>query len=313
LTLQVLESLFISFFTLAIGSVVLIVTFLLAGLVVQAGMMGVSGFSDLFLDRKFHFPLEGVLVVSLLFLVLLFVESFRTRRDYLGYYKLQNQAGPMTGLWGAMVALLANPDASGKIIADLLFIGPRLVTWSVMHLVRIVQLLRTDTQFVSEVLSILSRRLHRTSFGELTKLLTGRDPMKALIQLQEIDCVLFLIKEPAGVILTPETREELDQLPGQRIYFDKSYFESRPPREEPIAAPPVEDAEYYELLGVKPLASFVEIKSAYRKRIKQCHPDKFAARGPEFRQLAEERAKALNEAYAILSTKHAAGVNGDSQ
>jgi hypothetical protein len=312
LTLQILESLFISFFTLVGGSIVLVVTFLLASLVVEAGVMGASGFSELFLDQKFHFPLWGAFIVSSLFLILLFVESFRMRRDYLECYRLQNRVGPVAGLWGAMIALLANPDASGKIITDLLFVGPRLVTWSAMHLFRIVRLLRTNAQLLSEVLSILSRRLHRTSFGELTKLLAGRDPMQALIQLQEIDCVLFLIKEPAGVILAPETREELDQLPGQRIYFDKSYFESKPPKEEPIAAPPVEDAEYYELLGVKPTASFVEIKSAYRNRIKQCHPDKFAARGAEFRQLAEERAKALNEAYAILSAKHCAGVNGDS-
>ncbi|HEX4349034.1 MAG TPA: J domain-containing protein [Verrucomicrobiae bacterium] len=288
------------------------VTFLLASLVVEAGMMGASGFTELFLDGKFHFPLQGIFIVSLLFLILLFVESFRTRGDYLGGYRLQNRVGPVTGLWGAMVALLANPDASGKIIADLLFVGPRLLTWSVMHMARIVRLLRTDSQMVCEVLSVLHRRLHRISFGELTRLLAGQDPMKPLIQLQEIDCVLFLAKEPAGVILTPETREELDQILGRGIYFDKSHFESRPPQEEPVPPPPVENAECYTLLGIQPTASFTEIKSAYRQRIKQCHPDKFASRGPEFRQLAEERAKALNEAYAILSSKHNSDVNGSS-
>ena len=132
------------------------------------------------------------------------------------------------------------------------------------------------------------------------------------MQLQEIDCVLFLVREPAGVTLAPETREELDKLLGLRGQSRRSYYEYRPPKEEPVAPPPPpvdEDAEYYELLGVKPTASFAEIKSAYRKRIKQCHPDKFAGRGAEFRQLAEERAKTLNEAYRILSAKHGAGIN----
>ena len=67
-------------------------------------------------------------------------------------------------------------------------------------------LLRTDLGTISETLAILVRRQHRISLIELAKLLPGRDPMKALFQLQTMDCVMFLAKEPAGVILTPPTR-----------------------------------------------------------------------------------------------------------
>jgi DnaJ-domain-containing protein 1 len=196
-------------------------------------------------------------------------------------------------------------------MGDLLYLGPRLVSWSVLHLFRIIYLLCINVPAVSEVLDVLSRQRHRTSFCELSKLLLGRDPMRALMHLQEIDCVLFLVREPAGVILAPETREELDNLLGFRAQSRKSFYEYRPPRGEPAAPPPPpvdEDAEYYELLGVKPTASSAEIKSAYRKRIKQCHPDKFEGRGDDFRRLAEERAKALNEAYRILSEKHGTSI-----
>ena len=122
--------------------------------------------------------------------------------------------------------------------------------------------------------------------------------MKALFQLQTMDCVMFLAKEPAGVILTPPyTREELGALLGGRSHFDFV------PPKQPAAAAPVGDAQYYEALGIQPQAALADIKAAYRSRIKQCHPDKFVGRGADFRKLAEERAKALNEAYEVLTAK----------
>jgi hypothetical protein len=54
------------------------------------------------------------------------------------------------------------------------------------------------------------------------------------------------------------------------------------------------------VLGVEETASLDEVKRAYRGRIKQCHPDKFAQLGAEVRQVAEEHAKALNIAYASV-------------
>lgn len=55
----------------------------------------------------------------------------------------------------------------------------------------------------------------------------------------------------------------------------------------------------YEVLGVKPGASQDEIKSAYRKLIKQYHPDKYIDN--PLKDLAEEKIRSINEAYDALT------------
>jgi len=53
---------------------------------------------------------------------------------------------------------------------------------------------------------------------------------------------------------------------------------------------------YYNLLGIDPTADRQTVKQAYLEKIKEWHPDK----NPDRAQEAEEKAKALNQAYHIL-------------
>ena len=55
--------------------------------------------------------------------------------------------------------------------------------------------------------------------------------------------------------------------------------------------------DYYEVLGVSRNATEQEIKSAYRKKALEHHPD----RNPEDREQAEEKFKEASQAYSILS------------
>ena len=61
----------------------------------------------------------------------------------------------------------------------------------------------------------------------------------------------------------------------------------------------------FDVLGLEPTASAEEVRAAYRRLVKQCHPDKFV--DARARQRAEEKMIALNlayeEAYQLASSR----------
>jgi DnaJ like chaperone protein len=63
------------------------------------------------------------------------------------------------------------------------------------------------------------------------------------------------------------------------------------------------DEDYYRILGLEPGADFDRIKAAYRQLSRQYHPDKVSHLGEEFRQVAEEKMKEINQAYHQLKKK----------
>ena len=58
-----------------------------------------------------------------------------------------------------------------------------------------------------------------------------------------------------------------------------------------------ESGRAWEILGIPPDSAIEEIKAAYRQLSLKHHPDKVANLGPEFVKVAEERFKAIQEAY----------------
>jgi DnaJ domain len=58
----------------------------------------------------------------------------------------------------------------------------------------------------------------------------------------------------------------------------------------------------HEVLGLRPEASQEEIRVAYKRLVKQYHPDRLASLGEEFRVMAEQKMKLINAAYETLMT-----------
>ena len=58
--------------------------------------------------------------------------------------------------------------------------------------------------------------------------------------------------------------------------------------------------DLYDIIGVSKNASNDEIKRAYRKMANKYHPDKVSHLGKEMQAAAEEKFKAVNNAYQQL-------------
>jgi DnaJ like chaperone protein len=58
-----------------------------------------------------------------------------------------------------------------------------------------------------------------------------------------------------------------------------------------------EASRAFDILGVSPDATPEEITRAYRRLVMENHPDRVASLGPEFVTIAEEKFKAIQEAY----------------
>lgn len=65
----------------------------------------------------------------------------------------------------------------------------------------------------------------------------------------------------------------------------------------------------YRLLDVEPNASDEELKRAHRDLMKVWHPDRFG-HDPSLRRKAEEKLKAINEAYERIAEARAGGWRG---
>lgn len=67
---------------------------------------------------------------------------------------------------------------------------------------------------------------------------------------------------------------------------------------------------FYDLLGVRPGAPFREVRQAYLRLVRTWHPDRYAG-DPQRQRLAQERLKAINEAYRELEAVLAADKGGE--
>lgn len=61
-----------------------------------------------------------------------------------------------------------------------------------------------------------------------------------------------------------------------------------------------DDIKFAKVLGLEEPFEIEDIKKTYRKIIAQYHPDRVIAMGPEIQEVAEKKAKEINQAYEHL-------------
>ncbi|MEE9314724.1 MAG: DnaJ family molecular chaperone [Rhizobiaceae bacterium] len=137
------------------------------------------------------------------------------------------------------------------------------------------------------------------SYGaQVRSLFPGNDPGDAEI-LQDVLDALFHIAKADGVIHENELLflEEIAALFGfEALAFERIKLRHMEPQ----------DANPYAVLEADPTWDYVKLKSHYRKRVAESHPDKLMARGvpEEFIMIATDRLAALNGAWEAIEIMH---------
>jgi DnaJ-domain-containing protein 1 len=191
------------------------------------------------------------------------------------------------------------------IVKDLSSIGPRLILEGLRH-VRCFGLLgELNVAICARALAFLAAQHASIAWEDLTRHCPQLSSARLREQLMLLDGVLFLGEDGSRISLMDPFRLRLRWMLGWKQKGEKG--PAAPPRPEPPPrAAPVNEPEKlsaFELLGLAPSASLQQIKTAYRKRLKQCHPDLFASMDPQAQALAERWTKALNAAYATLNPR----------
>jgi len=132
--MKTIGSLLVSALAFVAGLVVLFLTFWFTYAIIWFGMLGISAASELMFNQRLALTHIWRLILSSIFIVLLFIGNARTDREYLADYPRRNYRGigigTQAGVAGALVCLLTYPGASTRMISDLLFTGPRLVVYA---------------------------------------------------------------------------------------------------------------------------------------------------------------------------------------
>lgn len=106
--------------------------------------------------------------------------------------------------------------------------------------------------------------------------------------------ILFQVAAVDGVLHLGEERLLNEAI--NLLNIPAHHFENYKSQMSPSANPA------YAVLGIAPEATQVEVKKAYRDKVKEFHPDKIVSKGlpEEFLQFAEEKFKEVNEAYETI-------------
>ena len=185
------------------------------------------------------------------------------------------------------------------ILKDICSVGPRLILEGLRQVRCCGQLGELNVAACARALAYLAAQNAAVTWQDLMRHCPQLPWPRLREQLFLLDGVLFLGEDAERVTLMDPFRLRL------RWMLEQEPARPRPePTQQPVPVNEPETLGAYEILGLSPSASVVEIKAAYRKRVKECHPDLFAGMDQQAKALAERWTQALNAAYATLNPRH---------
>jgi DnaJ like chaperone protein len=144
-----------------------------------------------------------------------------------------------------------------------------------------------DQQLIQRLIEETYRNRKRIDVGGLCGYYTAVSPFEGRVLLLRL---LFQIARADSAGVT-RAEEELIRLISTNLGLGEQVF--RQVRAEILR----ESGRAWEILGIPAGSRIEEIKAAYRQLSLKHHPDKVANLGPEFVRVAEERFKAIQQAY----------------
>lgn len=196
-----------------LGVVVLFFTFWLAYALAWIAAGAVSAVTEMLFNMRFRIPHLLRLLLAGAFVVALCAEWLRRSVHELGSWAGERVSKwiPQSGGFGALVQLLGHPTASSKMITEILYTGPCLLTGAWALVQRSKALRHQDPTALAWLLSVLITRPNAFAYDELRALWPDADWEDLLAQARSVDGVVALEK---GLGLTAELREELRRAGG---------------------------------------------------------------------------------------------------
>lgn len=180
-----------------------------------------------------------------------------------------------------LVLVAAVMKADGKVVkSELAYVKQFLITSfgkdNAQEMLALLQSLLKQDYYIYEVAGQINRHMNIAEKRQLMHVLVGISQADGQVDSSEVDIIRQI---------------------GQHLRLSPADMDAI----LAIVAP--NNTEYYKILEIEPSATDLEVKRAYRSMAARFHPDKVQHLGSDFQKLAEEKFKAINEAYQQIKTQ----------